>query len=245
MKRFSKTPPLKTVIFVSEDEDLERKEAYPCPGSWTKKNEEMESRLFTWIVEQRSLGRMLTWTSIQARAKTIFNELSPAGSQLFSQQRVVLKDSCPTCGSLKPDNEPLSQTGDQVKTHTGDKPYQCVVCGKAFSQACNVMTHERTHTGEKPYQCDKSGKAFNQASNLVTNQQIHTGEKPYQCNKSGKAFSQASNLVRHMRIHTGEKPHQCDWCHTAFLHVGDLVRHQWTHTGDKPYQCGVCGKVFS
>ena len=71
------------------------------------------------------------------------------------------------------------------------------------------MKHSRIHSGQKPYKCHVCDKAFSESGTLNRHMKFHIGEKPYKCSLCDKAFSQSVHLNTHMRVHTGEKPHKC------------------------------------
>ncbi|XP_075769686.1 uncharacterized protein LOC112545537 isoform X2 [Pelodiscus sinensis] len=131
------------------------------------------------------------------------------------------------------------------RIHTEEKPFNCSVCGKSFSESSDLVKHWRIHTGEKPFSCSDCGKSFSWNSHLDTHRRIHTGEKPFGCSDCGKSFSQQSSLIRHKRNHTREKPFSCCDCGKSFRESLQLIRHRTIHTGEKPFNCSDCGKSFS
>ncbi|XP_013857764.1 PR domain zinc finger protein 14 [Austrofundulus limnaeus] len=89
-----------------------------------------------------------------------------------------------------------------MRVHSGERPYKCVYCNKAFTASSILRTHIRQHSGERPFKCKHCGKAF--ASHAAHDSHVrrtHARDKPHPCGLCGASFQDEQELQYHGQIH--------------------------------------------
>ena len=148
----------------------------------------------------------------------------------------------------------MSHTAEQASVHTGERPYECVVCKSRFSFVSSLKRHKKlVHSDERPYKCTICSLTFKIKSALTVHMRTHDPSKKnqrkttttsLQCEICSKRFAVRRHLESHFRTHTGEKPFQCKICAKSFSQADHLKRHMTLHSEENLYKCALCPREF-
>ena len=94
--------------------------------------------------------------------------------------------------------------GDSSST---SDPNECVICHRILSCRSALLMHYRTHTGERPYRCRLCGRTFTTKGNLKTHMAVHRGRisgltaasGQHRCRVCRREFPGSVALQQHIR----------------------------------------------
>jgi DNA-directed RNA polymerase subunit RPC12/RpoP len=138
---------------------------------------------------------------------------------------------CDRCGKKFHSRKLL--TTHLSKQICGTSRRECPTCGKVFSDAARMRIHARAHTGERPYACGDCKRAFTQMRSLKEHMLIHA-EKSFGCELCDRAFAQANHLRYHRAAVHGRgdgqgQLHTCNICSKLYPFAYQLKRHSKCH----------------
>lgn len=99
----------------------------------------------------------------------------------------------------KPVSEGASLSHNRRPSGRQNKSCVCETCGMVTKNGTTMEAHRRTHSNERPYNCPVCSKGFTQLSVMLTHLKIHTGDNFHSCTLCNKYYTRAIDLEYHLR----------------------------------------------